>query len=174
MGRFDGFLLLWERLMASLGIPPRPWLLPAFLLVLIALAWPLVRRTLQISRARKLLALAERCVGQERRDLQREVLSLVDDHPMGLVGVVEEALRRQQTSFAADALEALRATGKERVHLKRLEARVHGPPPTTIEGEVAAIERLLEAGLNHQAALRLDRARIRWPDDARLTAIVLP
>lgn len=174
MGRTDGFLLLWNHLLVAVGITPRPWLLPACIFVLAALAWPLVRRTQGISRARKLLADAERTSGAERRAIQEQVLSLVGDHPMGLVGVIEEALRRQQAPLAAEALERLRETRKEPIHLLRLEAKVHGPPPTSIEAELAAIDRLLEAALTAQAVQRLDRARRRWPQEPRLAAVQVP
>ncbi len=168
MGRFDGFLLLWERLLLGVGITPQPWMLPALLLLLGAVSWPWVRRTQRIGRARKALARADRAHGEERRQHQQAALDLVGDHPMGLVGVVEEALRRHQSPLAADALERLQATGKERVHVKRLEARVYGPPPVSIEAELAAVERLLVEGMVAQACGRLARARRRWPDEPRL------
>ena len=158
----------------SLGIPPQPWMLPACVLLLGALSWPLIRRTQRISSARKLVAEAQRSSGPERLALQDQVMTLVGSHPMGLVGVVEEALRRQQTDLARRALDALVETGKERIHAKRLHASVHGPPPTSVEAELAAIERLLEADMGHQAAERLRRALQRWPEDERLASVQVP
>ena len=173
MGRFDGFLLLWERMLVAVGVTAKPWMLPAFVLLLGAASWPLVRRTQRISRARKLIAEAGRVSGPERTAVQDRVLALVGVHPMGLVGVVEEAHRRQQLPLARRGLDALRDTGKERIHLMRLEALVEGPPPTSIEGELAALERLLDEDMLEQAQRRLARARRRWPDDPRLAAVEL-
>lgn len=174
MGRIDGILLLWDKLLGAFGVTPEPWMLPAFVLTLGALSWPLVRRTQRISRARKLIADAGRATGDARVALQDQVLALVGDHPMGLVGVVEEAMRREQVPLARRALTTLVATGKERIHTKRLYAEVHGPPPTSIEAELAAIERLLDAKMLSQAERRLTRARHRWPDDERLAALWVP
>ncbi len=174
MGRFDGFLLLWDKLLVSLGIPPQPWMLPACVLLLGALSWPLIRRTQRISSARKLVAEAQRASGPERLALQDQVMAQVGRHPMGLVGVVEESLRRQQTDLARRALDTLHKTGKERIHAKRLQASVHGPPPTSVDAELAVIERLVEAEMFGQATERLDRALGRWPDDERLAAVHIP
>jgi hypothetical protein len=170
----DGITLIWERILGALGVTPAPWMLSAFMLTLAALSWPFLRRTLRISRARKLLAEAERTTGENRMAIQTQVIHMIGDHPMGLVGVTEEALRRQQTPLAVRALERLRATGKEPIHVKRLEAMVYGPPPTSIEGEMAAIERLLAEDLFDQATVRLSRARRRWPEDDRLAAMTVP
>ncbi len=167
-------MLLWGQLLQGLGITPQPWMLPAFVLAVCGALYPLVRPTRRLGRARKLIAEAQRVSGPERAALQDQVLALVDRHPMGLVGVVEEALRRGQAPLARRGLDALRETGKERIHLKRLEARVHGPPPTSIEGELAAVERLLAEGLHDQARERLGRARARWPRDERLAAVEVP
>jgi len=152
-------------LLAAFGLTLEPWMAPAAALLIFGLLMPLIVRGRKIKLARKRLQQASHAATlEDRRRLQREAFELVGDHPMGLVGVAEEALRRGMRPVAREAVALLAATGKERTMLKVLRRKVDGDKPTNPEAEAAAIERLLEAGLAGEARARFDAAAQRWPD----------
>lgn len=168
MGRFKRLAEALDGFLATLGIELAPWVVPVVGVVLLVSLLPLLRRTHRMGKARKVLARAAVASAAERREMEREALALVGDHPLGLLVVAEETARRGRYRVAREALERLRATGRRPLDVRRLEAQLDGTGPATVEEAALAVERFLQEGLLERAEQRLDAARHRWPHESRL------
>ena len=151
-------------LLAASGLRLAPWMAPAAALLIFAVLSPWILRSRRLKLARKRLQQAEHAgTHAERLRLQQEALELVAGNPAGLVGVAEEALRRGMRPLAERAVAELAETGEQRLQLRLLLRKLEGDKPRTPEGEAAAIERLLAAGLGEAARERYEAASRRWP-----------
>ena len=163
MGRMSGMKEALDALLASVGVSLPPWVAPVVALAIFSLLFPAMRRNHHTGLARKRIQAAGHERHEERQRLQAEALALVGAHPMGLVAVAEEALRREQRKLAREAVARRRATGRKRRELKKLESELDGRGAATSEAEALAIERLLRQEGPEAARARLLAARQRWP-----------
>jgi hypothetical protein len=159
---------LLESFLAYEGVKLPPWALPAVILALVVLFWPLIRRNHATGDARKLLKEASRTAGAERERLEGEALAKVEQNPTGLVVLAEEAMTAGRTKLAERAVEALRATRKRPDDVARLTRRLEGPQPANAIEAAIVIERLLTQGMRDEARARLAKWRKRWPEDTDL------
>lgn len=170
MGRLGGIGEALGALLAIFGLSPSPMVLAAagLLVALAALPW-----FLKVERQRKLrkLVLEASRADAADRPAAIEAALVAAREPLHWVILAEEAHRRQVPKLAQRALEGLRATGKLRLELRRLEQRILKVVPTTAEGEAAAVERLREAGLDEEAERRLAAARARFPRSEALAEL---
>jgi len=163
LGRLKGILEAFASLLGAFGLQLQPWMAPAFLLLVAAALFPMIRRNHRTGRARKLMRQLTYVDAQERWTLERQVLSLVRGDADGLIAVADEALRSGRHSLARAAVDDLRATGRRRQHLRRLEGQLAPASAPTVAEERLAIRNLLAAGMNAEARARAQRARKRWP-----------
>lgn len=171
MGGRAGLIGLVETLLGLLGLHLQPWMAPAGVLLVVALAWPLMRSNFETDDARKLLKHAQRETGAERQRLEGQALLKVRGKPVGLVVVAETALQVGRTDLARAAIDQLRATGKRPVDVRRLERILEGPQPGTALEAALTVERLAQAGMKDEAREKLARYRQRWPADEELAGL---
>ena len=162
MGRLDGIGEAIGALLGVFGLNPSPPVMAAFGLLLVAAMVPFFLKVERQRKLRKLVLVAARADASDRQAAIEAALAAADE-PLHWVILAEEAHRRQAPKLAERALEGLRATGKLRLDLRRLEQRILKVVPTTAEAEAAAVERLREAGLDGEAERRLAAARARFP-----------
>ena len=155
-------------LLDALGVHLQPWMAPLAIVVLIAVAWPLLRLNIKTDDAQRLLKRASRERGEAREKLEREALELVGDRPDGLVVIANTAIELGRMALARQAMERLRATGKNLPTLRRIERAIDGPQPATALEAALVVERLVKAGMMDEAQERLRRFKERWPDDPEL------
>ncbi len=153
-------------LLGMLGLTLEPWMAPAIALCVMVVMLPFILRNMSTSRARRVLGRARFLHGEDRRAMEQQALNLAGARPMGLVAVAEEALKQNRRGLAAQAVDRLQATGKQRIHLRRLRAAVDPTPlPHSAFEAAALIDRLREQGLGDEAERRRMAARRRWPRD---------
>ena len=169
MGRLKSLL---EQLLGNLGVELPPWAIPACLLLLFVLLFPLIRRSHRSGKARKILARARYAPAAQRLQMERQVLEMVGQDPVGLMVVAEEALRRGRSALAHEATERLRATGKRPADLQKLLRQLDTGPHTTLPEEILAIQNLRREGLTERARERWERAVTRWPQATELERLL--
>ena len=163
---------LVETVLDALGVHLQPWMAPLAVVAVFALAWPLLRLNLKTDNARRLLKRAARERGEAREKLEQEALSLAGNRPDGLVVVANTALEQGRMALARQAMERLRATGKNLPALRRIERAIDGPQPATALEAALVVERLVQAGMTEEARGRLAKFRERWPEDPELRDLV--
>lgn len=171
MGRFDGISTFIRMIFDALGVQPQPWMGVVAFVLLVVFVGPSVKRSLSTTRARKLVVGLADLDADARRERSEQILRLVDDNPIGLVAITDEAMRRRQLPLAREAYRRLRLTGLLPDEQIRLEEALNGPMPRHVDQELATLERLIEAGAHERAAQRLARARTVFPTDARLAEL---
>jgi hypothetical protein len=172
MGRSGGITETLSQFLEQAGITLPPWVIPAIIVLLFIPVLPMIRRNSRVHRAR---VIVQRIASEEDADralLKQEAIALVAHHPIGLVSLADEAIRRGIRDLARMALESLKVHGRPVSHIHRLHAELHGPPPAHLEGELAAIELLLDNGVVNAAQERLERAQLRWPDAPQLQNLI--
>lgn len=168
MGRLSGFQEALTALLQSLGLSLPSWLGPALAGFVVLLALPNLMRNARVGKARRLMSTLSDLPPDQRKARHAEILELTGGHPVSLVAITEEALRRNQTELARQALTQLRQTKKRPRDLKRLVTKLEGDRPRLADGEIAAIENLLAQDLPEVARVRIAAARERWPDNTEL------
>lgn len=170
MGRLGGITETLSQLLEQAGIALPPWTFPGIIALLFLAVLPMIRRNSRVHRARLLVQeiASERTVDRTGRKAQ--AIELVADHPVGLVGLADEAIRRGVRDLAKLALDELKEHGRPVQDIHRLQLELYGPPPAHLEGELAAIEQLLANGVRSAAMERLERALGTWPDAPALLA----
>lgn len=163
MGRLKGILEAFASLLGAFGLQLQPWMAPAFLLLVAAALFPMIRRNHRTGRARRLMRQLTYVDAEQRRSLERRVLTLVRGDADGMIAVADEALRSGRRNLARTAVESLRSTGRRGQHLRRLEQQLAPPSAPTVAEERLAIRNLVAAGMNAEALARVRRARERWP-----------
>ena len=161
---------LLDSLLGMVGVQLPPWGGSVLLLGVLLLLSPALLKNTRSKQVRKLLQRLSLEGGDKRQASVQELLELAAGHPTALIVLVEEAHKRGQSSLAKRAVELLGETGKQRADYKRLK-RLFAERPTSLHAEVLAVERLIDAGLEQQAWLRLDKALLRWPQDADLLGL---
>ncbi len=127
-------------------------------------------RSAPVGRARALVTRASFAGGDERQAMEDKALQMVTGHPDGLIAVATEALKRGRPMLAREAIDQLRATGRQGQELRRLELLLEARPLTP-QQEALAIRNLLAEGLQAQARAKLTKARGTWPRDEELAAL---
>ncbi len=168
MGRLGGITDTLSQLLEHAGITLPPWAFPVLIGVAFLGALPWLRQNQRTHRARLLVAEIASERDADRQALKRQAIEAVAGHPVGLVGLADEALRKGLQDLAASALEELKKNGKPVLEIRRLQEAIHGPPPAHLEGELAAIEQLLSQGLPAAALKRVRRAQQHWPNEPSL------
>ncbi len=153
------------------GLQGNPWILPLGFLALVALFWPMIHKNIDTDAGRKRLRGMSEMPLPERKKAQAEALEIVGDDPDGLLAVADEAARAGEKEFARVVLEKLKATGKKKDHVRRLESLLTDRSLQLPEQSVVAVERMIEAGLLEGARDRLAPALERWPDHPELLAL---
>ena len=171
MGRLGGITDTLSQLLEQAGISLPEWAFPVLIGVLFLALLPLIRRNSRVHRARMIVAEIDSEKDTDRARLKAEAVALVADHPVGLVGLADEAIRRGINDLAKAALAALKTHGRPAQDIHRLQAELYGPTPAHLEGEIAAIEKLLDNGVRTAARDRLQRAASTWPDAPELRAL---
>ncbi|GEM_PF-5160358 len=162
MGRLDGIGEALGALLALLGLSPSPFVLAMAGLLVALAALPFFLKVERQRKLRKLVAAAAEAPAADRAAARQAALAAASS-PVHWIVLAEEAHRRRVPKLAQAALAGLRATGRRRTDVRRLERRIEKRVPTTAEGEAAAIERLLEAGLWEEAERRLSNALQQFP-----------
>lgn len=157
-----------DRVLMGLGLELEPWMAPLAAVCVALCVLPLYRRNFKTKQARKRVQAAANAAGEAREALMEEAMQLVAGNPFGLMVVAEEADTRGVRPLALRALEALEQSGKRRLEVRILRAKLLGDKPTTAEAEAVAIENLRSSGLEDQAAARLEAARARFGDHEAL------
>lgn len=153
------------------GVVPR-WVLAVALAVVVALIWPSIRRNSRTEEARKRFRTATRFGFEERVRREDEALAMVEGNADGLVSLADLALAEGRPRIVALALASLVRLGTRPIEVRRLERTIEGPQPATALEAAILVERLLSQGQMDEAARRLERARVRWPNDEDLAAVV--
>ena len=110
-----------EEILLDYGIHVPSWIGLAIAAGLIVLFLPNIIKNAKVEKARRDMTRLHDLT-PEARDRERErILDMANDHPVGLVAIADEALRKQQTAIARGAVERLRRTGKRTADLQRLE-----------------------------------------------------
>ena len=168
MGRLGGITETLSKLLEHAGISLPPWAFPGLIGLAFLAVFPWLRQNHRLHRARQIVAEIASERSADRAALKSKAVALVARHPNGLVGLADEAIRRGLHDLAEQALTQLMVHGKPAVEIRRLRQALHGPPPTHLEGELAAIEALLAQELPAAAIQRVRRAQQHWPDEPRL------
>ncbi len=137
----------------------------AVLILVVALAPSLVR-SMMVSHTRNRVLQTRTLDGLARQEAEATALREAEGKPRHLVSVAEAALTLGREALAHSAVAALARTGEEREALRSLKRRLTPKValPATPEEALIVAERLLEAGMEEEAARRLELARSRWPD----------
>jgi len=168
MRGLSGLTETLSQLFEQAGIALPPWAFPAAAgLAFIALV-PWIRQNHRTHQARKLIHEAGSESASDRAALRAAALALVERHPVGLVSIADEALRRGMLDLARQALERLKAHGKPTHEIIRLQTAIDGPPPAHLYSEIQVIEQLLSNGMTQAAENRIARAQKFWPDAPEL------
>jgi hypothetical protein len=173
MNRFGGITETLSRLLDQAGVVLPPWVFPAVITLGFLALLPLIRRNSRMHRARRLVQDIASERDLDRPEQKAQAIELVQDHPDGLVGLADEAVRRGVNDLAMSALEELKKHGRPAMDIHRLQIELHGPPPAHLEGELAAIESLLSHHLIAAAEKRLRKAEQTWPDAPELRRLAL-
>jgi len=168
VGRLSGITDTLSQLLEQAGVSLPPWAFPGIIALLFLGVLPLIRRNSRVHRARLLVQEIASEQTTDRAIRKAEAIALVSDHPVGLVGLADEAIRRGVRDLAELALEELKTHGRPVPDIHRLQIELHGPPPAHLEGELAGIEQLLANGVRGAAMDRLRRAQETWPTDPAL------
>ncbi len=151
-------------ILAAMGVELPPWLAPLIMLALAAMAFPWFRKNERTKRARRMIQASADLPFEERAVRQTEALDLVTGHAYGLLAVAEEASKRGMRTTALEALARLQAIRKAPLmDLRKLEKKLLGPAPTTLEGAIDQIQESRNEGRFAEAKHHLRRARRRWP-----------
>jgi hypothetical protein len=166
-----GLSNIFQSLLTALGIENQPWIGPIVFVVLLALIWPYLQRNLKTDRGRqRIRGLADMPL-PERQKAQDEALQMIGEEPDGLVALADESLRQGDRDYARRVVDRLKATGKKKDHVRRLDALLVDRNLQLPEQTVIAVERLLDTGLLEPARQRLAPALERWPDHPELLAL---
>jgi hypothetical protein len=171
MGRLGGITETLSQLLEQAGVALPAWAFPAVIVLLFLTALPAIRRNSRVHRARLLVAEIASEQSVDRAARKAQAIALVADHPVGLVGLADEAIRRGVRDLATLALNQLRAHGRPVQEILRLETELHGPPPAHLQGELAAVEQLITSGAHGAAMHRLQRAQRAWPSAPELRSL---
>jgi len=171
VGGLSGIADTLNQLLEQGGVTLAPWAIPAVIALAFLAMLPWLQQNHRLQRARSLVQAIASEREVDREALRAAALALVADHPMGLVGLADEALRQGLNDLARAALVQLKTHGKPVRDIHRLHAVIHGPPPAHLEGELAAIEKLLRNSMRSAARERLQRALRTWPDAPELSAL---
>lgn len=155
-----------------LGLPH--WAGAATVLAALLLALPWILRNRRTDRARTRLKEALRAHGPERARLEAEALAEVSGHPMGLLVLAEAAHAAGREQLCAAAMAELRASGRLRDELRRLERSIEGPMPASPMEAAIKVEQMRAEGAVLLAEESLARYLARWPSDPELLALKEP
>lgn len=168
MGGLENLL---RNLLTDLGLENQPWIGPVLFVVVLTLIWPYLMKTIDTDRGRRRLKGMSDLPLPERQKAQQEALELVGDDPDGLIAVIDESIRQNDKDFAKVGLERLKATGKKRDHVRRIESALQDRNLQLPEQTVIAVERLIESAMYESAKERLTPAIARWPEHEELKAL---
>lgn len=163
---------LLNAVLAGLGLAPGPWVVPLVGVLAVLVMYPMFQANHSTRQARRRLMLAASAPRTaERERLKAEALALVLGNPIGVAVVGDEALRQGWNDLAVQALHALEQCKGRPEDIRSLRRRLEGRSAPMPTAEALAVERLLEAGLQGQAAARLEAALARWPEHHELTGL---
>lgn len=171
MGRFGGITDTISQLLEQAGIALPAWAFPLLIGACFLGLMPMIRKNSKVHKARLLTAEIASEKTTDRAALKTQAIALVAEHPVGLVGLADEAIRRGIHDLAKRALDELKRHGRPLSEIHRLQEALYGPPPAHLEGEIAAIEQLMENQVLAAAHERLHRALQEWPDAPALRAL---
>lgn len=158
-------------ILKMLGLENYPWIGPALLILILAIALPYVQKNVNTDRGRSRIKRMSELPLPERQKVQQEALEIAGDDPDGLIALADEAIRQGDKVYARQVLERLKATGQKRDHVRRLERLLDDTKLQLPEQTIVAVERMIESGMIEEARKRLAPALERWPDHAELRAL---
>lgn len=155
-------------LLSALGLQTSPWVLPAIIVVAALVLWPTIQKSQKVDRAVKTVRSTSARAAADRERIGQEALSAVQDDPIGLVQVAEEAVRVGDKALARAAVARLMETGKRPQDARRILRSLEADAPRLPVEVAVRVEPLLDAGMLAEARRRLEDGLARWPQDADL------
>ncbi len=160
-----------DRILSIAGVELAAWVAPLGLLIVFVGVLPWIRANYRAQQIRERIRRLTSEETVDRHALTAEIFRIAGRHKDALILIAEEGSRRGHLGLSMAAVKKLSQSPIHTNEARRLHSRLHQKPPRHIEGELAAIETLLDEGMKGAARLRAVEAIKQWPDHPFLTTL---
>lgn len=171
MRGLGGITETFERMLSMAGVELAAWVAPLGLVIVFVAFLPWIRANYRAQQIRDRIRRLTSEETVDRSALTAEIFRIAAGHKDALILIAEEASRRGHMRLSKAAVQKLSQTSKHTNEARRLHSQLHQKAPRHIEGELAAIETLLEEGMKGAARLRAIEAIKEWPGHPFLAAL---
>ena len=152
----EALITLW----IEMGLPWNSSMPIYITLIGAGLLLPFFLKNIRISQARNLLKRSNSVYGEQRKEMEREAVSKVQDIPHALLGLADQAISMKRYDLVDTIIVDLPDTPKMRREIQRLQHRMHPREHFDWSKAELKIENLLEANLVGAAQAHFDQLPI--------------